>query len=146
MNVFLDTNIILDLLLERDGYEDSARIFQLQEEGSICLCVSILTMVNAAYVYRKTVGQRLAVVNLKYLSALLEVLPMDNTMLQEAILREGEDFEDVLQAVCAAHHGCDYVVTRNPRHFVFKEGLFFKGKSLPQTITPAGFLDGKSAN
>ena len=46
MKVFLDTNIILDLLLERDGYEDSAIIFQMQDEEQLKICVSLLTMVN----------------------------------------------------------------------------------------------------
>ena len=53
MKLFLDTNILLDLLLEREGYERCARLFQLQEEGKCTLAVSILTMVNVAYVYRK---------------------------------------------------------------------------------------------
>ena len=77
MKVFLDTNILLDLLLEREGFEDSAELFRLQEDGRLKLYVSYLTMVNIAYVYRKTVGQNMAVANLKYLSALVEVLPMD---------------------------------------------------------------------
>ena len=67
MRVFLDTNIILDLLLERDGFQDSATIFQMQEDGKIRLCVSFLTMVNVAYVYKKIVGESMAIVNLKYL-------------------------------------------------------------------------------
>lgn len=69
MTIFLDTDIILDLLLERPGYEDSALLFQWQDEGRLQICVSFLTIINAAYVYRKTVGQNMAVANLKYLSA-----------------------------------------------------------------------------
>ena len=120
MKLFLDTNILLDLLLEREGFEQSAKIFQLQEDGRVSLCVSILTMVNVAYVYRKTVGQQMAVVNLKYLSSLVEVLPMDAEMLQAAISMDGKDFEDVLQSVCATRAGCDYISTRNGKDYVFK--------------------------
>ena len=91
MKIFLDTNILLDLLLEREGFEDSAELFRLQEDGRLKLYVSYLTMVNIAYVYRKTVGQNMAVANLKYLSALVEVLPMDGGQLLKALMMSGPD-------------------------------------------------------
>ena len=140
MKVFLDTNILLDLLLERDGYELCARIFQLQEEGKCTLCVSVLTMVNVAYVYRKTVGQDMAVVNIKYLCTLVEVLPMDNDMLKAAIYKHGKDFEDVLQAVCAAVGKCDCIVTRNEKDYVIRDGLAKTDIVLPPVYSPASFL------
>lgn len=117
MKVFLDTNIVLDLLLQRPGYKESAKILELQEQGKIRTCVSVLTIVNAAYIYRKSVGATLVVVNLRYLSAFLEVLPMDNDMLQKAISMEGPDFEDLFQAVCASTNGCDVIITRNTKDF-----------------------------
>lgn len=129
MKVFLNTNIVLDLLLQRPGYELSAQILDLQEKGKIHTCVSILTMVNAAYIYRKSVGEAIAVVNLKYLSAFMDILPMDNDMLQKAISMEGPDFEDLFQAVCASTNGCDVIITRNTKDF---KGL--------NAQTPAEFL------
>lgn len=138
MKVFLDTNILLDLLLERDGFEDSAELFRMQDEGRIKLFVSLLTMVNLEYVYKKTVGQNLAIANLKYLSTLVEVLPMDGDQLQKAMLLDGKDFEDVLQAVCAAEGCCDYLITRNAKDFKISKGLS-KDLSLPIIATPADF-------
>lgn len=140
MKVFLDTNILLDLLLEREGYKLSGQILQLQEEGKCTLCVSVLTMVNVAYVYRKTVGQDMAVVNLKYLSALLEVLPMDNEMLQAAIYKRGKDFEDILQGICAASAGCDAIVTRNEKDYAIRDGMLAGGYRIPPVYSPASFI------
>lgn len=140
MKLFLDTNILLDLLLEREGYERCARLFQLQEEGKCTLAVSILTMVNVAYVYRKTVGQDMAVVNLKYLSTMLEVLPMDNEILQSSIFKHGKDFEDVLQAMCAATGGCYAIITRNEKDYVIRDGLVKTQITLPPVFTPTSFL------
>ena len=140
MKVFLDTNIVLDLLLERDGYAEAAMILQLQEEGKLSVCVPVLTMVNAAYVYRKTVGQRMAVVNLKYLSALMEVLPMDNAMLQQAIYAEGPDFEDLLQGFCAANAGCDFIITRNGKDYAPERSLLSEHVAFPPVMTPMEFL------
>lgn len=51
--IFLDTNIIIDFILERDGAENAANILQLGEDGKIELAVSFLTMANTAYIARK---------------------------------------------------------------------------------------------
>lgn len=139
MTVFLDTNIILDLLLERDGYLPSAEIFRLQDEGKLQICVSAMTMVNVAYVYKKTVGQQMAVANLKYLSALVKVLPLNGDQLQQALMLDGKDFEDTLQAVCAAQGECDCIITRNAKDFTIKKGLA-KHFILPAVYEPAVFL------
>ena len=140
MKVFLDTNIILDLLLERDGYEDSVVLFEMQDAGRLSLCVSLLTMVNVAFVYKKTVGPHLAAANIKYLSSLVEVLPMNGEQLQQALLLKGRDIEDILQATCAAKAGCDYLVTRNVKDYKISKGLA-KGISLPPALSPSAILD-----
>jgi predicted nucleic acid-binding protein len=140
MKVFLDTNIILDLLLERDGWKQSAKILSLQEKGALTICVSVLTMVNVAYVYRKTVGEDIAVVNLKYLSSFLEVLPMDAAMMEKAILAGGRDFEDTLQAIVAASARCDVIVTRNVKDF---EGIKAQDLTLPTVVNPSGLLSAR---
>lgn len=139
MKAFLDTNILLDLLLEREGFEASARILQLRDEGRIDLCVSILTMVNVAYVYRKTVGQQAVIPNMKCLSAIVDVLLMDSDTLEQALYIEGKDFEDTLQYLCAVQNDCHAIITRDKKDFRFSRGL----KDLPEPIpvySPDTFL------
>lgn len=140
MRVFLDTNIILDLLLEREGWENCARLLQWKEKGVLDICVSVLTMANVAYIYRKVVGEQVVIPNLKYLSAFFEVLSMDDKQFQTAILKEGKDFEDILQAVCAAEGNCAYIVTRNIGDFVIKDAFGQKGTVLPPALTPSMLL------
>lgn len=139
MKVFLDTNILLDLLLEREGYEASARVFQLRDEGKIRLCVSILTMVNVAYVYKKSVGQHAVIPNLKYLTELVDVLPMANDTLQQALYLNGKDFEDILQYICAIQNQCDLVITRNVKDYHIVLGLKNPPPSIP-VMPPDEFL------
>ena len=131
MKVFLDTNILLDLLLEREGFEDSAELFRLQEDGRLKLYVSYLTMVNIAYVYRKTVGQNMAV--------LVEVLPMDGGQLQKALMMSGPDIEDIFQLTCAVAGGMDFIVTRNVKDFRIRKGLGPEVR-MPVAETPSGLL------
>ena len=63
--IFLDTNIMLDLIQERPGYEACARVLQRQEDGEIEVCLSVLSMANIAYVLRKTVPPFLVIPTLK---------------------------------------------------------------------------------
>ena len=133
--VFFDTNIMLDLLQERPGYQYAARLLQRQEDGEITVCISILSMANIAYVLRRTIPQNLLVPTLKQISSIVEVIPMDDTQLQKALLMDGPDFEDIMQAACAASNGCQVILTHNPRDFKIRKGLC-DSLSLPMIITP----------
>lgn len=117
--VFLDTNILLDLFLERPGFEDAARVLQAGEDGRIELFCSFLTMANLAFILRKTVPSARLVPSLWQIRSLMKVLPMDDAQLSEACQIDGRDFEDILQAVCAQKGGCTHIVTRNAADFSF---------------------------
>ena len=137
--ILFDTNIVLDLIQCRPGYEAAAQVLQLQEDGELDICVSILSMADVAYVLRKTVAIPLIVPTLKQISSIITVVPMDNGQLQDAILLDGPDFEDTLQLCCAAANGCSLVLTHNPRDFRIKKGLL-DDFSFPQVSTPEVFM------
>ncbi|MBO4844289.1 MAG: PIN domain-containing protein [Bacteroidales bacterium] len=142
-HVFFDTNIMLDLILERPGYQDAARLLQRHEDGEITVCLSILSMANIAYVLRKTIPQNLLVPTLKQISSIVEVIKMDDDQLQKALLMEGPDFEDTLQASCAASCGCQVIITHNPRDFKIRNGLC-ENITLPSVMTPEEYEYGRS--
>lgn len=137
--ILFDTNIVLDLIQGRPGYEAAAQILQLQEDGELDICVSILSMADIAYVLRKTVAASLIVPVLKQISSILTVVPMDNGQLQDAILLEGPDFEDVLQLCCAVANGCPLILTHNSRDFRIRKGLL-DDYPFPQISTPEAFM------
>ena len=139
LRVFFDTNVMLDLIQERPGYEDAARVLQLQEDGRIEVCLSTLSMANIAYVLRKTVPNSLIVPTLKQISSLVTIVPMDDTQLQEALLLDGPDVEDLFQAVCAKYAGCDILLTHNIRDYRIGKGLH-ESYQLPVIQTPESFL------
>jgi predicted nucleic acid-binding protein len=59
MNVFIDTNVVVDFLGRREGFFDSAAmIFQMQKEGRINAIVSSLTIINCAYILRKVFQEK----------------------------------------------------------------------------------------
>lgn len=130
--VFLDTNVILDFVTRRDGYENACDIFQAGEDQKVNLCVSFLTMANTAYVARKGRTQDELYGIMEGLSEIFDILPMDDSQLKYALNIRATDFEDVLQYSCARHHKCDLIVTSNVKHFKFSE---------IDVLTPKEFLD-----
>lgn len=136
--IFLDTNLLLDIVLERPGFEAPLEVFQLASEGRISLCASYLSMANIAYVLRKNYHGAL-IPTIKQLSGLMEVLPMTQAQLEKAMLLDGPDFEDILQAVCAQDGNCETLLTHNPKHFQIGPGLL-PGWVSPQVLTPEQFM------
>lgn len=116
--VFLDTNILLDFVTEREGVEDASAILQLGEEGKVWLTTLFLTMANVAYVARKGRTQAELYELMKGLSEMIEVLAMDEIQFQEALSIVSTDFEDVLQYVCSKTFECDVIITRNKKDFI----------------------------
>lgn len=58
MNVFLDTNVVMDLLAERvPFFNDAASIVEMHRRGLINISISTLTVVNCAYILRKAYSQ-----------------------------------------------------------------------------------------
>lgn len=137
--LFLDTNILLDILLGRPGFQAGTEILQLGADGSVSLCSSYLSIANIAYVIRKDFKGGILIPTIKQLSSLLEILPMDDAQLQRALLLDGPDFEDILQAVCAQSGHCQIIITDNPRHFRIQSRLLPDWSPIP-VCTPDEFL------
>lgn len=129
--VFLDTNVLLDFVLCREGEQDAMDIFQMGEDGSAELVVSFLTMANVAYIARKHRTKEEMYEYLRELSSLFKILDMDETQYKNALETIVPDFEDLLQYVCAKQHNCDVIITNNTKHFAFSE---------MKVLTPSQFL------
>ena len=137
--VFFDTNIMLDLIQERPGYEACARILQRQEDGDLEVFLSVLSVANIAYVLRKTVPPFLVIPTLKQISSVVHIVPMDDSQLQQSLLMDSPDFEDILQFSCAIANDCTVLITHNPRDFHIRKGLA-SVSPMPTILTPEDYL------
>ncbi len=118
MNVFLDTNVLLDVLTERKGfYRDSFRVWTLAEQGKIRAMVSVISFSNIYYIAQKVAGRRTADRLLRMVRDTFAPVAFDEQILNQAIDAELRDFEDAIQFFTAQRAGADTIVTRNPRHF-----------------------------
>ena len=116
MKVFLDTNILMDFVENRESREYAETIIELGKTGAIQLFASYLSFANMGYILRRRSKEdryRL----LSSVRNIVTVLSCDDKQLDEALANPVNDYEDMLQYQCAIAAGCDVIVTNNKRDF-----------------------------
>ena len=112
--VFLDTNILIDYVLNRQGGDDAKQLLTRGKNKEINLCASLLTFANMAYILK---GKADVYGLFAMLTQFVDVLPMDGQQLQAALGQQVRDFEDMLQYQCAKIANCEVIITNNKRDF-----------------------------
>ena len=119
MRVFLDTNVILDLIQRRVGYDDAALIMQKSENGEYSLFTSSLSMVNIVYILRKYYRGESLYHLLEELGDIIGVITVSSEAYHKALQSRALDFEDAIQLFSAIESDMDCIVTRNAQDFIF---------------------------
>lgn len=118
MNVFVDTNVLLDVLAKRQPfYADSAAVWTLAETGRIKGQVSAVSFTNIYYIVRKLRDRQTAQQALVLVRDAFSLVACDNQVLQQAIDANFSDFEDAVQFHSALRGKASHLITRNPDHF-----------------------------
>jgi hypothetical protein len=98
MNVFFDTNVLMDVLLQRHPFVDESReVWFLAERGKVVGLVSALSFPNIYYVARKALGAETALSMMSLLRDTLTAVPLDEQILNQAMDAKFSDFEDAIQ-------------------------------------------------
>lgn len=124
MKFFLDTNVLIDFILERPQfYQPAAMIMSYAMERKIKLCVSALTMVTANFICVERCKMPLETYRRKvdFLREFLEICSIDSTDIYNSHDVKWKDFEDGVQYYSAKRFYADYVVTRNSKDFEEKD-------------------------
>ena len=118
MKLFIDGNIILDVLQKREPhYQDSSMIWKLCETEQASGCVSALTIANLVYVMRKELSPAMIEDVIHKLGLIFQITELTATDLSKASKMHLNDFEDALQASSAERIPADYIITRNVKDF-----------------------------
>lgn len=118
MKLFLDANVVLDVLARREPWvHDSAALLTLIDTGKIRGVIAAHTITTLHYLLSKHLNRGKASVALVDLVDLVEIAPVDGAVIQRGLALGWSDFEDAIQAVCALEAEVDYFVTRNPQDF-----------------------------
>ena len=118
MQVLIDTNVVLDLLLEREPFVETAiAIFEQIERGNLDGYIAATTITNIFYIIRKTEGREVALAAINRLLSGLRFCAVDRQIVETALSLGLKDFEDSIQLACATLDQLDGIVTRDPKDF-----------------------------
>jgi predicted nucleic acid-binding protein len=132
-DIFIDTDVIIDFLIDREPHSrEAAIIFTLIEQKKLKGYVSSLTFSNLYYILRKIESHNKVIAKLDSISRLLTILKVDQQTIKYAIASGFPDFEDSIQYNCALDYKkIDVLITRNIKDY--------KGSEIP-VMTPSDYL------
>ena len=120
--LFLDSDIILDLLAERnDFYNSAANIFKLAYEKEIEIFTSPVVFANVFYILRKIIGKDKAKEQLRDLRLIINILSINEGTVDLAFSSTFKDFEDALQYFMARENTIPVIVSRNIKDYKVKD-------------------------
>ncbi|QOI97041.1 MAG: PIN domain-containing protein [Flammeovirgaceae bacterium] len=115
---FVDTDIILDLLAERNPfYKSAAILFSKADRGDITLCVSTLSFANTHFLLRKKFSERESRKILMGFKTLVHILATTDKVIDRALASGFSDFEDAVQYYTASENNVNLLLTRNLKDY-----------------------------
>ncbi len=118
MKLFVDTNILLDVIAKRKPfYKAAALVWGMAERHQVEASISTISINNVYYIVRKSAGKQKADAALVLLRDIFDFVAPDRQIVNQAIDSSMDDFEDAVQFYSAIRIQADYLVTRNAKHF-----------------------------
>lgn len=116
--IFLDTNVILDLLGERVPFFDSiAKVATLADQKKLTLIVSPLSFTTINYVLNKYETSKSVLNKLRKFKIICEVCEVNEETIDKALNSSFKVFEDAVQYFCALQSNSTMIITRNGKDF-----------------------------
>ncbi len=134
MKVFVDTNVLVDMICMRvPFYDDAKQIFSMAYECRIDMVLSSLSYINAYYIGRRYKFASKSLIHaLTAISEMSQISPLSAGEIKEALNMGWKDVEDAAQYKSAENVFCKCIVTRNKEDYSLSE--------LP-VFTPKEFLE-----
>lgn len=117
MKILLDTNIVVDVLSRRDGFEESLNILRCCEVRRAQGIVTTATIMDVMYILRKHMDAAKMKEAVRTILAIADIAEIREADIHAALDGDMTDFEDAVQAACAKRCRAEYIVTRNKRDF-----------------------------
>ncbi|MCZ2393067.1 MAG: PIN domain-containing protein [Chitinophagales bacterium] len=116
--IFLDTNIVVDFLGEREGfYQSAAQVLTLADKKRMKAFTSPTTISTTFYLLSKYENTKIALEKIRKFKVLCSISVMDDEVIEKAINSDFKDFEDAMQYFSAVASNCDIILTRNEKDF-----------------------------
>ena len=116
--LFLDTNIVVDFLGEREEvYRSAARVMTLADQKKIKIFTTSDTISTSYYLLSKYESPKAALEKIRKFKVLCSVSAMSDEVIDKVIASDFKDFEDAIQYFSAIATHCDLIITRNGKDF-----------------------------
>ena len=139
-NIFLDTNIVIDFLADREPFSlDAAKLFNLSVLGKVKIYISAVSYNNIYYILRQSLSNSETIRLLDELSEMAEIADVTKSVIKKSLKTDFKDFEDAIQYYCALSlNKIDFIVTRDTKDF--KKSTL----SIMTATEAVGYLDAAS--
>jgi len=119
VNLFIDTNILIDITADRKPFVQWAiKIFADANQGKWILYTSSASVLTTYYILEKYVGHKRAKETIRILLQRLSIQDIKKEQLLKGLISDFKDYEDAVQHECALTcQDIDYIVTRNKKDF-----------------------------
>ena len=139
-NIFLDTNIVIDFLADREPFSlDAAKLFNLSVLGKVKIYISAVSYNNIYYILRQSLSNSETIRLLDEISEMAEIADVTKSVIKKSLKTDFKDFEDAIQYYCALSlNKIDFIVTRDTKDF--KKSTL----SIMTATEAVGYLDAAS--
>ncbi len=132
MNILIDTNVLIDVLKNREPfYPDSASVWALAEKSRVTGYISAISFNNIYYIHSRHTSPRIAKKSLSLLRDIFTTVALDARIINQALDSDFKDFEDAIQYFSAVRVDANCIISRNLNHY--------KKSDIP-VMTPTQFL------
>jgi len=133
VRVFVDTDLFIDILLDREPFsKNAALIYKLCENNMLAGYVAPIILNNIYYICRKAKHINEIKGYLADISTIFTIATMNSESINKANTYKINDYEDAMQYAMAIQNTCEYLITRNTKDF--------KKLSKIKVVTPETFL------
>ncbi len=116
--VLIDLNILLDVLQKREQFYDaSARLLAAVEVGKVRGLIAAHSITTLFYLIRKDRSTSEARATITNLLQFVEIAPIEQSTIEQALILDYADFEDAVQMISALQCKADYLITRNEKDY-----------------------------
>lgn len=118
-HIFMDTNVVIDFLANRQPFSlEAAKLFNMSVEGKIKIYISAVSYNNIYYVLRQSLSNNATIKLLENLADMTEITDVTDKVIRLSLKTDFKDYEDAIQYQSALSiPNIDFIVTRNTKDF-----------------------------
>lgn len=118
MKLLIDTNVILDMVFQRNGCDKAMELFQKVKNNRDTAYITASSVTDIFYIIRKEIhDDKQTYVIMENIFKLVSILSVTEKDIQDAFKQRWKDFEDCVQYMAGKNNGVDYIITVNRKDY-----------------------------